>query len=414
MPAGDLEDVVLITVDSWRADHCGFMGYEKDVTPTLDELAEEGLVFENAVAPAPATNTSVSAMLTGQYLNPNLESDGSGYKERIRHHMRARRTLPQRFQEMGYETAAFTANPWTSRFFNYDRDFDRFEDFMDESLSSGFVEGGADERNVVTDVVALATNWYQGQDMFMSWESFYDDVVEWVAGAESPYFLWIFLVDVHMPYFPPGEYRSRSRLLSYPANLSLFAGQFDLPLESVFHDVLVESYDDCIRYTDEFFRRFLADVDGDPLVAITGDHGEAFGENGVYGHGAEVSEEMLHVPFVVANGPSGTVERPISLRTLPELLPKLAAGEPFEDVLEETTWGRNYDPAIAIRGRNWRYEWRPDRETLRLREDGEWRPESVPELELLARQLVEKHVEGERERARVQESVEELSATQQL
>ncbi|QSW97914.1 sulfatase [Haloterrigena alkaliphila] len=405
-----LEDIVLVTVDSLRADHCGFMGYDRDVTPTLDSLAEDGLTFTNAIAPAPETNSSVSAMLTGQYMNPDLESDGGGYTDRIRQHMRARRTLPHRFDELGYETAAFTANPWTSRYFGFDGDFNHFEDFMDESLADGLVAQGGDQRGFVGDAAAQLLNWVQGQDMFMDWESFADDVLAWTESADSPYFLWLFLVDVHMPYLPPGDYRSRSRFLSYPANMSLFAGQYDLPFESVFHDVLVDSYDDTIRYTDEFVRRFLADVDGDPLLAVTGDHGEAFGENGIYGHGPAVSEEMLHVPFVVANGPEGTVDHPFSLRGLPELLPRLATGDDFEDLLEPTAWARNYDPAVAIRGRDWRFEWRPDEERVLVREDGEWEAASVPELESLGRDLLENRVEAERERGRVLDAADALAS----
>lgn len=390
-------DVVLVTVDSWRADHCGFMGYDRPVTPALDAIAAEGLVFENAIAPSPETNGSVPAMLTGEYTNPDLESDVENYTERTRRHMETSRTLPGRFAERGYETAAFTANPWTSRYFGFDLDFDHFEDFMDENLSSGLVEGGSDKRGLATDLLAQLLNWYQGQDMFMSWESFYDDVLAWIDGADSPYFLWLFLVDVHMPYFPPDGYRSRSRLLTYPANVSLFAGRY----ESLFHDVLVDSYDDTIRYTDDFFRRFFADVDGDPLVAITGDHGDAFGENGVYGHGPEISEETLHVPLVVANGPTGRVERPISLRRLPELLPALAAGGSHEPFLEPTVWARNYDPAILVRGQNWRYEWRPDDDLLEVRSNGEWNRTTNPALSSLGAALVETAIETERERERV-------------
>lgn len=404
------EDVVLVTVDSWRADHCGFMGSDRGVTPTLDSIAEDGLVFTNAIAPAPATNSSVSAMFTGQYLNPELESEGSGYTERIRRHMRARRTLPQRFQELGYETGAFTANPWTSRYFGFDHDFDHFEDFMDENLADGFVDGGADQRGLVSDLLAQLLNWYQGQDMFMDWESFYDDVQAWLEGADSPYFLWLFLVDVHMPYLPPSEYRSRSSLVNYPANVSLFAGQYELPFETVFQDVLIDAYDDSVRYTDEFFRRFTDDLEDDPLLVITGDHGEAFGENGVYGHGKAVSEEMLHVPLVVANGPEGTVDRPVSLARLPELLPRLATGDEIEDLLEPIVWARNYDPAIAIRGRDWRFEWRPDDERLQVREDGRWTETSIPELELIGREILETRIEAERERGRVLEAADEVTA----
>ncbi len=409
----DQQDVVLLTVDSWRADHCGFMGYDADVTPTLDELAERSLVFENAIAPAPATNTSVSALMTGQYVNPNLESDPDGSIERTREHMRTRRTLPQTFREMGYETAGFTANPWTSRFFAYDRDFDHFEDFMDDNLSSGFVKKGG-YRNVVTDAFVQALNWWQGQDMFMSWDSLAEEIDTWLEDAESPYFLWIFLVDPHMPYLPPAAYRSRSRLLSYPANLSLFAGQWDLPFESLFQDVLLESYDDSIRYTDSFVDQLLSKVGEETLVAITGDHGECFGENGTYGHGQELSEAGVHVPFLIANGPAGRVQTPFSLRRLPKLLPSMAVGDGYEVALEDIVWARNYDPAVLVRGKEWRYEWRPEGTELAIKTDGEWTQQSNPELEAIGQQLVETFIESERERGRVLEAASDVAAAEAL
>lgn len=76
---------------------------------------------------------------------------------------------------MAYKTAAFTANPWTSRDVNVDRDFDHFEDFVDVNLANGLVDGGSDQRNVVTDGVTTLFNWYQRQDTFVDWESFSDD-----------------------------------------------------------------------------------------------------------------------------------------------------------------------------------------------------------------------------------------------
>ncbi|APX95243.1 hypothetical protein [Natronorubrum daqingense] len=81
--------------------------------------------------------------------------------------MRSRRTLPRRFSERGYETTAFTANPWTPWYVNFDRDFDHFEDFVYVNLANGLVDGGLDQRNVVTDGVTTLLNWYQRQDTFV-------------------------------------------------------------------------------------------------------------------------------------------------------------------------------------------------------------------------------------------------------
>ncbi|APX95242.1 hypothetical protein [Natronorubrum daqingense] len=154
-----------------------------------------------------------------------------------------------------------------------------------------------------------------------------------------------------MPHLPPAEYRSRSRLLSYPVNVSLFANQYELPFESVFHDVLVDSYDGTIQYTDAFLEQLLDDL--------------------------EVGEADEN--------------------------------EGGDDRLDHVTWARNDDPAVVIRGQNWRFEWRPDSQRVERRDDGTWEKATVPELELIGRELLEMYVEAERERGRVLEATESIA-----
>ncbi|MFB6156073.1 MAG: sulfatase [Haloferacaceae archaeon] len=360
--------VVLLTVDSIRADHCGFMGYERDTTPTLDALAADGLVFENAVATAPATHGSATTFLTGEHPVERPGSSGtsgSDMQGHIRGHMNARESVAEQFSRAGYETAAFTANPWTSRFFGFDDGFDHFQDFMDEDVSRGLFED-ADADSGVASLVANAMNWWRGQNMFMSWEAFYDEIVEWTESADEPYFLWIFLVDVHLPYLPGGAYQTQSKLATYPANLWLFSGRdADRPLESWSHDVLTTAYDNTIRYTDEFVDRLTTDLeDDDPLLVFHGDHGDAFGEHGMYGHGRQLYEELVHVPLLVANGPTDRVTEPLSLRRLPGLLRSLATDGDYERHTEPWAVSRNRMPRVGVRGEEWKYIWSPDRNEL--------------------------------------------------
>jgi arylsulfatase len=197
--------------------------------------------------------------------------------------------------------------------------------------------------------------------MFQAWGSFADDATAWANDADDPYFLWLFLVDVHMPYLPVSGVRSQTRPETYAANLWLYLNGHEAgPLESLARPRLVRAYEDTIRYTDDLFDRFVADLDGDPLVAFHADHGEAFGEGGVYGHGPALSEEQVHVPLFVANGPTGRVERPFSLRRLPDLLLALGTGDGdgTRDVTDLTgpyATTRNRDPKFALRGADWKY-----------------------------------------------------------
>lgn len=394
-------DVVLLTVDSLRADRCGFMGGGAGLTPTLDRLAADGLVFETAVAPSTTTLGSVPAIHTGEFLaDRDFYSTPPDKQEWVRRHLRARDTLAERLSRRGYETAAFTANPWTSRYYGFETGFDHFEDFMDEDLSGSLVRRGRSRRSTTLETLMRALNWWQGQDMFMAWEAFYDDVVTWIDQAESPYFLWLFLVDVHMPYIPSAEYRSASKLRTYLANMRLYAGDDPEPGSST-HETLVRSYEDTVRYTDAFVDRLMSDTgDDDPLLVLHADHGEEFTEHGHFGH-RNVYEGSIHVPVLVANGPSDRVERPFSLLALPDLVESLAEGGGYDHLTAPYALARNYDPQLAVRGVDWKYVRWPDGEDLYAIEDGGERPMDHPDMRAIGRDVVDAWMAHDRERARI-------------
>lgn len=394
-------DVILVTVDSLRADRCGFLERGVDLTPTLDRLAEDGLVFDTAVAPSTTTLGSVPAFHTGEFLvDRSFFATPPDKREWVRRHLRARDTLAERFSRRGYETGAFTANPWSSRYYGFDRGFDQFEDFMDEDMAGGLIESGVSRRSATLGAVTRALNWWQGQDMFMSWEAFYDDVVAWIRQAESPYFLWLFLVDVHMPYIPSPEYRSDSKLRTYLANMRLYAGTDPTP-GSATYETLVRSYEDTVRYTDAFVDRLSSDLgDDDPLLVFHADHGEELNEHGHFGH-RNVREGAIHVPLLVANGPADRVERPFSLLGLPDLVESLATGGGYDDLTTPYALARNYDPQLAVRGGDWKYVRWPDGEDLYAVEGGDERPLDRPDLAATGRDVVDAWLAHDRERARI-------------
>lgn len=391
--------VIMVTVDSLRADHCHFMGYDRALTPTLDRLAEEGLAFSQAIAPGPATGRSVPATMTGTgHIEASAGSDSAlERRDVVARHLQARETIAERFSRMGYETGAFTTNPWTSRRYNYDLGFDHFEDFVGGATEDG---GTPDLRgnSLVGRIRGHVRDWWSNSDVFIPWEAYFDDVVEWLRGADRPYFLWVFLIDVHMPYHPPARYRSRSAVTTGPAHLWLLGGG-NPRYGRLFRSTLLDAYDDTIRYVDEFLDRLMAEVGTDPLVVVHGDHGEEFGEHGAYGHGSTLCEEVVHVPLVVANGPSGRVERPVSLCSLPRLLPALARGE-TPDVTEPYVYTGS-PTHLAVRGEDWKYVWEEDRAALYRLDDGDERRTTDEDLERLGRRLVDEWQEALAEKRRV-------------
>lgn len=329
-PCDDLPNIVLVTIDSLRADYCGYVGEKRDATPTLTGLATDGLAFERAIAPGPSTPESMPAIFTGTY--PIGEDDGTlaTRRDRIRRHMSARETLPEALSRRGYTTAAFTPNPFTSQHFGFDQGFDHFRDFMDERHRRGglydrLFEGFLKD-DFASSLARVLVNFWQREEVFKPWERYYESVVEWVASADEPYFLWVFLMDAHNPYMADAEHRSQPRWKQFHANLQFWRESHETPFDPVVHERLVTAYEDAVRYADTFLERLQSDLGGDPIIAVHGDHGEAFGEHGTYGHEPYLYDENVHVPLVVGNVDAGRVTTPYSLRHLPRLLIGLTTG----------------------------------------------------------------------------------------
>lgn len=412
----DRDNIVLVTIDSLRSDCCGFVGSDDGLTPTMDRLAKEGTVFENAIAPGPATLDSMPVIFSGDfYPRPEPGTSIIDEPEYIRDHMRARDTIPERLSRRGYETAAFTTNPWTSQRFGFDAGFDHFEDFVDVDHAEGRLEHLLERAGVVNDgstpldAVELLLNWHRETDMFQSWDTFYDDVVAWTERADEPYFLWIFLVDAHMPFLPAAEFRSQSLLTTFLANLWLFLG--DQRFESMARGPLRTAYEDTVEYVDARLNDLVDDlVDDEPVYVVHGDHGEEFGEHGVYGHGQNLSEELIHTPLLVSAGEGGRIERPFSLARMPELLERLADDEPVDGLDQPVVRARNQDPKTAARGVDWKYVATDGEERLyRLTDDGERLEIRDAELRELGRDHVALWRAGESERRAIAEAAGEVA-----
>lgn len=433
---GEKRNIVMVTIDSLRADYCGFMGHGGGLTPTMDRMATDGLTFTNAVAPGPSTLDAMPVIFTGEDVH-DARSDvwerddgrtgsddsqriGDETREQFEHHMRTRETIPERLSRRGYETAAFTANPWTSRYFGFDEGFDEFEDFMDVDREDGLLERtlGLDDLDAADSTTKYALqllhSWTQETNMFQSWGSFYDDVVSWAESADEPYFIWIFLVDVHMPYLPEPEFRRGSRPSMLASNLWLYLGG-DERAESVLREPLLTAYEDTIRYVDAGLEQLSNDLAADdPIYVVHADHGEEFGEHDIYGHGPDVYEEQIHVPMFVGNGPNGVVDRPFSLAELPELLVRLADGDDVTDLGESVVKAYNEDPKMTARGRRWKYiETETGAELYDLNR-GEYVEIDEPELRELGQELVESWRESEAERRRLVEASRAVAGEHRL
>ena len=323
-------NIVLVTIDSLRADHCSFMGYEEQTTPTLDTMAAEGARFEHAIAPGPSTPESMPAVFTGRYPANYIDpADVGEARTRIGHHMRTRETLPERLSRRGYATAGFTPNPYTSRHFGFEAGFDRFEDFSDSGVRTAG-DGLLQRLSPNSDAAQAArmlVNLLQREEVFKPWDAYADDVAAWIDAATAPYFVWVHMMDPHVPYMAPGSHRRLNWWQTFRANMAFWRGDKEAGLDPAVLDRLRMAYDDTVRYTDAFLDRLRSMTDDRTALVVHADHGEAFGEHGTYGHEPYLYEENIHVPLVVTGVPSATVERPVSLRALPSLTERLADGD---------------------------------------------------------------------------------------
>jgi len=247
-----LGDVFLITIDTLRSDHVGCYGYQWIQTPTIDQLAKQGIRFAQAFTPSPITNTSHASILTGLLPSSHGVSD-FGVPLTADHS-----TLAELLEKRGYQTAAFigsiildskTLAP------GLDRGFEFYDNFPEKTETKS--RWGRLERRGM-DVVQRAETWLDGH-------------------RTGPHFVWVHLYDPHDPYEPPPPYSEK-----YKDHL----------------------YDGEIAFADSALGRFLNYwkeqhwYEG-ALIIVVGDHGEGLGEHGEDTHGIFLYDSTTHVPLIV-------------------------------------------------------------------------------------------------------------------
>lgn len=373
----DSPNIISVSIDSLRGDHCGYLGDDRGLTPTIDRLAEEGVAYENAVAPGPQTFSSLPAIMTGQHRSPtSLEEypQESGWGRRlaaIDAHLGRHTTLAERLQEVGYDTAAITANPWTSAAAGFDRGFDVFKDFS-ECDSTGLARTVAERfPGVDTDsrAVELVLNMLSGSEFFSQWESLTEQIEAARSQLSEPYFLWVFILDTHFPFLPSRTHREEQSTLGmyysgYRSSNAMRGNGGRMP-DHIRRSV-TRSYRDTVRESDAFIDYLLAEfAEDNPAMLLHSDHGESFGDHGSYGHHHRgVFEENIHVPYVVHNaGVSADVTEPTSLTSLFDTTLEIARNGTYDpattgerDVVSSSECGTNR----CVRGSRFKYIDGPD------------------------------------------------------
>jgi tetratricopeptide (TPR) repeat protein len=245
-------NVLLITLDTTRADRLGAYGCRTARTPNLDRLAAEGVLFENAHSSVPLTLPSHSALFTGRYPIANQVRNNGNYFL-----PEGEVTLAELLRDRGYDTRAVVAAFVLLSKFGVNQGFTVYDDSLDTHEMI---------RNYKSEIPAELVH-----EKFSSWLG---------ANDGRPFLYWVHFYDPHTPYRPPEEFARRFP----PGSL----GQYDA--EIAYMDLWVG------RVLGSLRERGLLEH---TLVVVAGDHGEAFGEHGEQGHGIFCYEEALRVPLIV-------------------------------------------------------------------------------------------------------------------
>ena len=293
-------NIVLIVLDTVRADHLSAYGYSRPTTPNLDRLAREGVLFENAISPSSWTLASHASIFTGLLPHQN----GADWAAPL---PAGPHTLAEVLRSRGYTTAGFAANfNYCQKGWGMARGFDTYVD-----ISNSFRHNLAGTL-LGTALIQPAYQRFCRFDYFEreNAEEVNQDVFDWFRRRpKQPYFLFINYFDTHVAYLTEPPYDHRFGKISETAVHKLFdVLQTDDPAEGISPQErasLINGYDDCLAYLDAQVGRLLDSLRNsreskNTIVIVTADHGEAFGEQGWYSHGYNLYREALHVPLIIA------------------------------------------------------------------------------------------------------------------
>jgi arylsulfatase A-like enzyme len=284
-------NVIVILVDTLRADRLGAYGNTRGLTPTLDALAGRSFVFRHAYAASSWTQPSVASLFTSRFQSQHgiIHVSATLNASEV--------TLAEVLHDRGYATAAFSANALIARNFGYAQGFDHYTALWGKRADEEHPHG---QTARASEINALVEAWLDQPPV----------------SAGKPFFLYVHYLEPHGPYAPPQEFLDR-----------VFAGRPHSKIDSITTKMFFGNWDppnaDELREIEDVYDAEVASVDAgigelyaaleqrgllrNAVVAFTADHGEGFREHGLVSHGASLYEEVIHVPLLLTF--SGRAER---------------------------------------------------------------------------------------------------------
>ncbi len=365
-------NVLVVLLDTTRADHLSCYGYPRETTPAIDRLAREGARFEDVRSQSSLTPVSASTLLTGAL--PFRHGVRSLFAVGGETLSRDVASLPELWQRSGRRTAAFVSAKPMGQQYGLARGFETYHDDLAESFARHGVERASDApQRPADDTTELVLDWLD-------------------ENGREPFGMLVHFFDAHDPSFvPPPDWLARNVSFPLPEKLRRAGPEQRIPALTNPRN-RVDLYDAELRFMDEQLARIVAKLQEqgtleNTLVVVLADHGEAFGEHGFWTHGI-LYEEQLHVPLVLRGPgiPRGAVVRDRArvvdvLPTLAELLELPAPaqaldGRSLAPLLRGTTEGESREvyaevhhaaedrlkrdaEMYALRSGDWKYIHRP-------------------------------------------------------
>jgi len=303
---GKRPNVLVFLVDTLRADHLSAYGYERKTSPQFDRLTKEGALFTRARVASTWTKPSTATILTG------LPPSAHGAVEHRQVLPDTAVTLAEVLRSAGYETAAFSDNPFVSPEFGFGQGFDSY-DYRQPSV---FVNGTLLGKALWTlRVVSLGGRWV-GEKLATDRGSpeLCRRALEWIDGrpAGKPWFAYLHAMEPHLPYDPPKPFRGTFSDPAYagpdhdrpPPYLGFLPFERGTALLDDQRRHLVARYDEEILAWDAAFAALVTSLRdrgllNDTILVVVSDHGEEFFEHGGWTHGHSLYEELVRVPFFI-------------------------------------------------------------------------------------------------------------------
>lgn len=327
-------NLILITVDALRADHLGVYGYQRNTSPALDQFARSAIVVTDGISQAPYTKASIASLLTG--LLPSTHKTHSTADVSFRQMMTgtvggqplptadvlpaALPLLPETLRQTGYETFAFTTNPFLIADFGFSRGFNHFRFFSGDTFASA------------------------DQVLLEAWRAV-------SAPRSRPFFVWVHLMEPHSGYTPSAAARALLPPVRPPRPIPSSVTVPPYLIEEPSRDlrVIEARYDGEIRTADAalgaFFNRLRASGLWDTTaIVVTADHGEELLDHGGLEHNRTLYDEVIRVPMLirVPGLPPRRLKAQMQIIDVFPTLVALAGGPPPPDV-----FGTNMVPVLA-------------------------------------------------------------------